>query len=194
MHAFWLCFVPLLIAVDVPGVLPLYLGLTDGLDPPQRRRVILQSSTTASAVALSFLAIGKAVFALLGVTVADFMVAGGTLLFLIAVADLMTTGKPQRQVDAASLGAVPLGVPLIVGPAVLATSILLLDEHGFAPTAAALVANILLAAVAFALAEPLHRLLGNAGSKVLSKISSLLLASIAVMIVRKGLAAMLGGP
>ncbi|MDF1554175.1 MAG: MarC family protein [Deferrisomatales bacterium] len=191
MKTFWLCFVPLFIAVDVPGVLPIFLGLTEGLSREQIRKVTLQSTVTAAVVALLFLWIGQNVFALLGVTVADFMVAGGVLLFVISVGDLLTVQKRLRQVDPESLGPVPLGVPLIVGPAVLTSSILLANEYGLGWTALAIVSNIGLVALAFVLGGPIHRLLGTAGTKVLSKLSSLLLASIAVMIIRRGLTMLL---
>jgi len=129
MKDFWLCFVPLFVAVDAVGVLPMYLGLTVGLDPSKHRRVLYQSVVTAAAVALAFLVAGKALLSLLGITVADFMIAGGIVLFVISVTDLFTTEKTQRRVDVDSLGAVPLGVPLITGPAVLTTTILLLDQY-----------------------------------------------------------------
>jgi multiple antibiotic resistance protein len=187
MKHFWLCFVPLFVAVDAIGVMPMYLGLTEGLASSNRRRVLTQSVLTAAAVSLAFLAGGKALLNLLGVTVADFMVAGGILLFVISMTDLISTEKTQRRVDPESLGAVPLGVPLISGPAVLTTSLLLLDQYGPVPTAVAVVANILLAGIVFLVAGPLHRVLGGVGAKILSKIANLLLASIAVMIVRKGI-------
>ena len=120
------------------------------------------------------------------------MVAGGILLFVISMSDLLTSEKIQRKIDPDSLGAVPLGVPLITGPAVLTTSILLMNEHGLAATAAALVINILIAGVVFGFAETINRFLGKAGSKTVSKIASLLLAAIAVMIVRKGISAFFG--
>jgi len=187
MQHFWVCFVPLFVAVDALGVLPLFLGLTEGLEPRKVRRVLVQSVCTAGAVALAFLVGGKVVLNLLGITVADFMVAGGLLLFAISMNDLLTTEKTQRQVDVDSLGAVPLGVPLIAGPAVLTTSLILLDQYGMPPTAVAVLLNVLIAGILFRFAGPIHRVLGRAGAKILSKIASLLLASIAVMIVRKGI-------
>ncbi|HRY28572.1 MAG TPA: MarC family protein, partial [Elusimicrobiota bacterium] len=82
MRTFWQCFVPLFVAVDAIGVLPIYLGLTQGFSREQHRRVILQSMLTATVVALAFLAAGPAVLRFLRITVPDFMVAGGTLLFV----------------------------------------------------------------------------------------------------------------
>lgn len=191
MKEFWLCFVPLFVAVDAIGILPMFMSLTQDIDPPRMRRIIYQSVITATAVALAFLAVGKAIMRLLGITVADFMVAGGILLFIISMSDMLTTEKMQRRVDPESLGAVPLGVPLIAGPAVLTTCILLSNEYGSLITAAALVPNILIAGAILLFADSINRILGKAGSKTISKIASLLLAAIAVMIVRKGIASFL---
>jgi multiple antibiotic resistance protein len=193
MNEFWLCFVPLFVAVDAIGVLPMYMALTEGLPPADVRRILRQSVATATAVALAFLVVGAAILRLLGITIADFMVAGGILLFVISLGDLMTTEKLQRRVDPDSLGAVPLGVPLITGPAVLTTSVLLLNAHGAVSTAVALVFNVLIAGVVFGFGPRIHRVLGKAGAKTVSKIASLLLAAIAVMIVRRGITAFITG-
>ena len=188
MKSFWLCFVPMFVAVDAIGVLPMFMGFTQDVDSIRIRRILLQSVITATAVALFFIVMGPAILKLLGITVADFMVAGGILLFIIAMSDLLTNEKKQRRVDIESLGTVPLGVPLITGPAVLTTSILLVNEYGFIMTSVSVLINIFLAGLIFSLAEPLNRLLGKAGARIVSKIAMLFLAAIAVMIVRKGIA------
>ena len=194
MKDFWLCFVPLFVAVDAVGVLPIFMSLTEGFENARVRRIILQSVVTAAAVAILFLAIGRIVLSFLGVTVADFLIAGGTLLFVISLSDLLTAEKRQRRVDPESLGAVPLGVPLIVGPAVLSTIITLVGEYGLAATVSATIVNIAIAGVAFWLSAPISHLLGKAGSRTVSKLASLLLAAIAVKMVRKGLMMLLATP
>ncbi|OPY10263.1 MAG: hypothetical protein A4E66_01587 [Syntrophus sp. PtaB.Bin001] len=192
MKSFWLCFVPLFVAVDAVGILPLFMSLTEGMDFRKFRRIIYQSIITAIAVALVFLVLGSALMNLLGITIADFMVAGGILLFVISLNDVLATEKAQQHtVDPDSLGAVPLGVPLISGPAVLTTSLLLNNQYGFIPTAAALVLNILLAGGVFSSSRIIYRFLGKTGAKTISKITSLLLAAIAVMIIRRGLSSIL---
>jgi multiple antibiotic resistance protein len=176
------------VAVDAIGVLPMFMGFIQDVDSGRVRKILWQSVITAAAVALTFLSLGSLILELLGITVADFMVAGGILLFIIAMSDLLANEKKQRQVDPESLGAVPLGVPLITGPAVLTTSILLLNEYGFLMTSITVLINILLAGFIFSLAESINRLLGKAGARILSKIAMLFLAAIAVMIMRKGIA------
>jgi multiple antibiotic resistance protein len=189
-HSFWLCFVPLFVAVDAIGVLPLYISLTDGASPAEKRKTLISSIMTASAVGMLFLFVGEAVLNIMGITVADFMVAGGIILFLIAVGDLVTVEKILRKVNPETLGPVPIGVPLIVGPAVLTTIMLLVREHGFFITAIATISNILIAGLFFQLSEFILKWIGKSGSKIISRVASLFLAAIAVMLVRKGLAAM----
>jgi len=191
MLEFWLCFVPLFVAVDAIGVLPMFLSLTEGFDAAKVRRIIAQSMITAIVVALLFLAIGKFVLHFLGITVADFMIAGGILLLTISVSDILSPEKRQRQVDPESVGAVPVGVPLIVGPAVLTTMIALAGQYGFLWTIAAAMINILIAGLVFRTSGSIIRVLGKAGARVISKLASLLLAAIAVMMIRKGITAFL---
>lgn len=187
MTEFWVCFVPLFVAVDAVGVLPLFVALTEELDRSRRQAVIVQSIFTAAIVALLFLVGGQRVLLFLGVTIPDFMIAGGILLLTISLGDLLTGEKRQRRPDPESLGAVPIGIPLITGPAVLTTCILLASTHGTMVTAGAVVANIGLAGIVFWFAEPLVNWLGRTGTRVVSKIASLLLVAIAVMLIRKGI-------
>lgn len=75
MNNFWLCFVPLFIAVDAVGVLPMFMSLTEGLNPEQKKKIVFQSALTAMIVALTFLAIGKVILSLLKITVAEILPA-----------------------------------------------------------------------------------------------------------------------
>jgi len=186
MNTFWLCFVPLFVAVDAIGVLPLFVSLTQGVDKTRLRTVILQSVVTATIVALVFLTFGPVLLQFLGITIPDFMIAGGVLLLAISLSDLLAGEKTQRQTDPEGLGAVPLGVPLITGPAVLTTCILLAGLYGRLLTIVAVVINIGLAGVMFSFAEPLTNILGRVGTKAISKVASLLLAAIAIMLIRRG--------
>jgi multiple antibiotic resistance protein len=193
MLKFWLCFVPLFVAVNALGTLPIFVTITEGLGRRQVRFVILQSVVTAMVVAMAFLLAGRGFLSLMGITVADFMVAGGALLFVLSLSDMLATDEHRRQMDPEAVGAVPLGVPLIVGPAVMTTSLLLLGQYGTWPAVTATLLNIVLAGVVFSMSGPFMRLLGKAGAKTLSKVASLLLATVGVMIVRKGLMAFLSG-
>ena len=180
-----LAFIPIFVAVDAIGVLPIFISFTHGLKKKERSRIIIQSMLTAICLAVSFVFLGKVVFKLLGITVGDFMIAGGAVLFSIAITDIMAASK-KRRMPAKELGSVPLGTPLIVGPAVLTTSLIIIGEYGIYATLISILVNVLLAGLIFSLSNVLIKVLGEGGSKALSKVTSLLLAAIAVMMIRKG--------
>lgn len=181
-----LSFIAIFVAVDAIGVLPIFISLTEGMSQKESARVIVQSASTALCLATGFIFLGKGVFHLLGITMGDFMIAGGAILFCLAITDIINPVK-KRRIPSKDLGVVPLGTPLIVGPAVLTTSMVIISQYGLLATLVSVVANILLAGAIFASASVLIKVLGEAGAKALSKITSLLLAAIAVMLIRKGL-------
>lgn len=188
MTAFWLSFLPIFIAVNAIGLIPIFLGWTIGLHSDQVHKIIKETVITATVVALVFLAVGSILFRILGITVSDFMIAGGSLLFVIALTDLLTVeGAKSQQLDPESLGAVPLGVPLIVGPAVLTTILILVPQQGYIAVIAATIVNILIAGLMMWFSQPIIRLLGKSGARAIAKVSDLILAAIAVMMIRRGL-------
>lgn len=185
-HDFFLAFVPIFVAVDALGMLPVFLSLTAGMRPSERRRLVKLSIVTALLVALSFLFVGKMVFAWLGITFADFLVAGGAVLFVLSLRDLLSFEKKIRVSDG-TIGVVPLAVPLIVGPAVLTSSMIALSSFGWIPTIFSLVSNIILCGLILRFSSVFSKFLGETGSQTLSKIFNLLLAAIGIMLIRRGL-------
>jgi multiple antibiotic resistance protein len=182
----FLAFVPIFVAVDALGMVPVFLGLTDGMKLAERQRLVSRAVPVALIVALGFLFIGKLVFNWLDITISDFLVAGGAILFIISIRDLLSNDKSSR-LSPESAGVVPLAVPLIVGPAVLASSLILLDSFGLWPTLFSIVSNILLCGLILRSANRISTFLGVAGSQALSKVASLLLAAIGIMLVRRGI-------
>lgn len=179
-------FIPLFVAIDVFAVLPIFLSVTGELTEDSRKAIVRQSIITALAVSLIFVAVGEVVFRILGITVDDFKIAGGLVLLVIAVLDLIRFGGERRRVED-TIGVVPIGVPLIVGPAVLTTLIVLIDHHGIIPTVISLVLNLFIVWGSFMKAENITRLIGRNGIVALSKVMAILLASIAVMMMRIGI-------
>lgn len=186
MHQFLLAFIPIFVAIDALGVLPIFIGFTEHLKKRDRQRIVIQSIITAFLIGITFLFLGKLILKALGVLVSDFKIAGGLVLLVIALRDLLQYEKPRR-LPPDTMGAVPIGTPLITGPAVLTTILILLDSYGMALTVASFLANLVIAWVVFAYAGQISGVLGKAGSKAISKIAHLLLAAIAVMMMRKGL-------
>jgi multiple antibiotic resistance protein len=119
MYRSWLSsFTAIFVAMDGIGMLPVYCKFTEHMEVEDRRKVVDFSVIVALAVALLFAFLGQAVFRFLGIETADFRVAGGLVLLLISLADLV--GKPEHESRiTGSSGVVPLAVPLISGPAAL---------------------------------------------------------------------------
>jgi multiple antibiotic resistance protein len=188
VRGFWLAFIPLFVAVDAVGVVPIFLGLAEGVDETARRRLVADATLAAGAVGVGFIFLGDAVLRFLGVTVGDFQVAGGAVLLVLSIYDLLHPMSPLRQ-SGAGLGVVPLGVPLIVGPAVLTTLLTVTRTHGYLVTLSAFGLNLAIVWAALRWASLVGRLLGDAGARAVAKVFALLLAAIGVTFIRRGLLA-----
>ena len=179
-------FIPLFIAIDPIGLAAIFLALGAGVPKDTRRKIARQAAWTGGAVALLFLFLGQSIFAALGITVQDFQIAGGLILFVIAARDLIHSAAEEPPKLADDFGVVPLGMPLIAGPASITTLLLLAQTLGVFVTLAALAVNLILVVLAFAYSGQIGSLIGATGMRAISKIVSLLLAAIAVNMVRRG--------
>lgn len=179
-------FIPLFVAFDVLGILPIFVSLTSEMEPGDRKKVVRQSLVTAFLVSLGFVIAGKFIFNLLGISVADFQIAGGALLFIIAIVDLLFPEK-TRSVPKETMGVVPIGIPLIVGPAVLTLLLIIVQSYGYFPTLLCLVLNLFIVWFVFSQAHRVLRWIKEGGAKGIAKVSSLLLAAFAMMMIRLGI-------
>jgi multiple antibiotic resistance protein len=182
----FLPFVPLFVAFDVLGILPIFVSFTMDMEQPERKRVVRQSILTALLISIGFLLVGKSVFALLNITVSDFKVAGGILLFIIAVVDLIFPEK-TRTFPKETMGVVPIGIPLIVGPGVLTLLLITVDAYGYVSSVLCLILNLLIVWLAFSNSFRLLRFLKEGGARGMGKVFSLLLAAFAMMMIRTGI-------
>lgn len=186
-----LSFIPILVAMDAVGTLPILLGMSENMAPRERTRMVRYAMITALGLGLGFIALGKAVFWLMGIEVYDFLVAGGLILFVLAARELLIERRlEQVPADGEMIGVVPLGTPLIVGPAVLTTLLLLIDRYegalGVVAVIIAFIVNLAIAWLIFAQGNRIAGFLGRSGLRAASKIAMLLLAAIAVTMIREG--------
>ncbi|TNF56025.1 MarC family protein [bacterium] len=179
-------FIPLFVAIDVTALLPIFMGLTGNMPEDEKRTVIRQSIITALVVSLAFVAVGEGVFRIIGITVDDFKIAGGLILLVLAILELMREREEVR-ISESTVGVVPIGVPLIAGPAAITTLIVLIDHYGIVPTVISLILNLFIVWFAFSRAQKIVGLFGRKGIDAISKVIALLLAAIAVMMIRIGI-------
>jgi multiple antibiotic resistance protein len=182
---FFLAFIPVFVAIDPIGLVALFMGLGTNASPQNRKQQAFLGILTGLCVAIGFIFLGKIVFAALGITVADFQIAGGLILLVLAVRELVTFGPPDRS-SGDEFGIVPLGMPLIAGPALLTALLILIDTVGVVFTLTSLLVNLALVALALSNADRFSRWMGRQGLRGVSKIIALLLAAIAVSLIRRG--------
>jgi multiple antibiotic resistance protein len=181
-------FIPLFVAIDPIGLAAIFLAMSADVPATTRRKIANQAAWTGGVVALLFLLLGQTIFSALGITASDFQIAGGLILFILAARDLIHSAAEEPAKLADDFGVVPLGMPLIAGPASITTLILLAQTLGVVVTLCALAVNLVLVVLAFAYSARIGRWIGSTGMRAISKIISLLLAAIAVSMVRHGLA------
>jgi len=128
----------------------------------------------------------------IGVTVNDFRVAGGIVLLVLAILDLITHEKTRR-LPGDQVGVVPIGTPLIAGPAVLAALMTMSDLYSSLVTLIAFLMNLVVVYIIFMSAGRVTHFLGSGGTKAAGKIASLLMAAYAVMLMRSGLEKIIAG-
>jgi multiple antibiotic resistance protein len=180
-------FIPLFVAIDPIGLAAIFLGLGQNIAAERRQKIADQAVWTGGLVALGFLFLGKSIFAALGISVGDFQIAGGLILFILAAKDLVQSAAETEKLPE-DFGVVPLGMPLIAGPASITTLLVLAQNQaiGLVVTLVALAANLVLVVLALHYSEWLGRKVGATGMRAISKIIAMLLAAIAVSMIRQG--------
>ena len=202
MKAYVESFLPLFVAINVPGILPMYLGLTETLSAAERRRLTFLATATASLIAVLILFAGQLIFTLLGITVNDLRVGGGLILLVLSISNLIFGDFRRRDPmaeeaeennggEGADVGIVPLGIPLIMGPAAITSVLVSREAYGYLPTLTSLAINMGLVFLVFVSGPYLARFVGPAASRAIAKVASLFLAAISVAMIRAGIVGML---
>jgi multiple antibiotic resistance protein len=189
MENFLLAFIPLLVAIDAPGVIPLFLSLTEGLSVQKKRKLVTEATLTAFVVSVVFLVLGNMLFSFLGITQDDFRIGGGIILLILAITDLLfpdddTSRQPGTN---ASVGVVPIGIPLIIGPGALTTIIVIQNSQGYWMAFISIALNLAIVWVLFSNSHHVVKIMGEGGTKAFAKVAALFLAAIAVMMIRVGI-------
>ena len=184
----FLALIPLFVAIDIFGVLPIYLDFVKDTDIEEEKQIRRNSLITAFSVGVGFLLLGKSLFDVMGISIYDFEMAGGILLLIISINNLLSE-KPKlyASADKADLGVVPIGVPLIVGPGVLTTLLIITGIYGYLVVTAAFIINLLIVYIVLKKTKLILKYLGKTGSNAAGKLAALLLAAYAVMMMRVGI-------
>ncbi len=197
-------FVVLFIVIDPIGLAPMFVALTQGMSAERRRKMAMTGTSLATAILLAFLFIGDDLLSILGIGIPAFRIAGGALLFLLAI-DMVfarhsglrsTTTREQEEAEhKQDVSVFPLAFPLIAGPGALTTVLLMTSSRQepivFAGILAVLLFVLGLTLLSFLFATRIIQLLGETGSNVISRVLGLILAALAVQYMLDGLKASL---
>lgn len=195
-------FVTLFVIVDPIGLTPIFLALTQGMTPAERRGVAIRGTVSAIGILALFTLFGEAVLSFVGISMPAFRITGGVLLFLTALDMLFErrTKRRENQGEEASAEMLaddpsifPISIPLIAGPGAIATVILLAGQkpgvEGFFWVMGIVVAVLGIVFMMFLLSSALERMLGKTGITVVTRLLGMLLAALAIQFILDGLRA-----
>lgn len=195
-------FVTLFVVIDPPGCAPIYASLTSGANAAQRRSMAIRATLIAGAILIFFALLGEALLAFLHIDLDSFRIAGGIMLFIIAV-DMVFEKRTERREQRAEkiiatpevedVSVFPMAMPMIAGPGSIASVMLLVSQNQGIDRASvifgALLAVLLLTMAALLAAGPLMRVMGQKAEAVITRLLGVLLAALAAQFVIDGLKA-----
>lgn len=203
-------FVTLFVVIDPPGCAPIFASLTNGTTSAHRRAMAIKASLVASLILFAFAFLGKPLMGALGISLPAFRLAGGIMLFMIAIEmvfEKRTERREQRAEQVAEealaqhhtleeedISVFPMAMPMIAGPGSIASTMLLMARHagdhaGQSAVLAALVANLVLTLLALLATGALMRLIGKTIASVITRLLGVLLAALAAQFVVDGIKA-----
>ena len=200
LNLFVSAFVTLFVVIDPPGCAPIYAGLTSGATPAQARAMAIRACLIAGAILLLFATFGESLLGALHIELDSFRIAGGLMLFLIAL-DMVFEKRTQRREQRAEavkatpevedVSVFPMAMPMLAGPGAIATVMLLEGEtkglQGSLVVLAALMVVLVLTLLALLAAGPLMKLVGAKVEAVITRVLGVLLGALAAQYVIDGL-------
>lgn len=185
--SFLLTFVPLFIVVDALGIIPFVFIMTERMTVHERRKVVHLSVFTATIVGLAFLFFGQLILNVMGISVGSFAIAGGLILLVLSIRYILTGHVVEMVIKEELAAVVPIGTPLLAGPATITTLLLLVGQFKIYMVLISFIVNMVVAWIFFWLGNYIVRFMGQGGLRAISNVFNLLLAAIAISMIMRGL-------
>jgi multiple antibiotic resistance protein len=182
----------LFIIVDPFGNIPIFMGLTEKMTEPQKRKVFNTACLVGFILLLVFAFTGQEIFYIFGVSIYSFEIAGGILLLIVSIRILISGITHEKDESPESMGAVPIAMPLLVGPGAITTTIFNLQAYDVYVTALSVLVVLVLTWVILRFMNKVYRFLGKTGALVIARVMALLIAAIAIQYILNGLTSYLG--
>jgi len=177
--------ITLFIIVDPVGNIPIFIGLTRNMSKETRQKAFRTAVVTGFILLVSFALMGQQILSLFGISIYSFMIAGGILLLIISI-KMLVRGEWEETTQPESVGVVPIGFPLLVGPGAITTTILYLQTSGIIVAILSVLIVFAIVQAILKLIDSIYSFLGNSGSIVISKLMALLTAAIAIQYILDG--------
>ena len=180
--------ITLFVVIDPIGIVPLFASFTEKMQPKDRRSISQTATVTAGVLLFVFAIAGTQIFAIFGIDVFSFMIAGGILLFIVSI-ELLTHGAWRfgQDIRRDDSGVVPLAFPLLAGPGSITSVIILYQTSGIITTILSITIVISLTYIILLLVSPIYRVLGRRGSMVVTRVFAVLVAAFAVQYIVEGI-------
>lgn len=194
-------FVFFFAVIDPIGTVPVFIAVTRHEDEHSKRRIAIRAALTSAAILTFFVVAGELILSAMDIPLAAFEIAGGIVLFLFALTMIFGDSKPEQEVELAMQGSntaiFPLAVPSIASPGAMLAAVLLTENAQYsvveqAATLVTMFAVLLVALVLMLAATRIHRIVGDAGASVISRVMGLILASVATASALDGIKAYFG--
>ena len=179
--------IALFIIVDPFGNVPIFIGLTEKISETERKKVFNTATLVGIILLLVFAFTGQEIFFIFGISLNSFEVAGGLLLLIISIRILISGSLRDSTESPESIGAVPIAIPLLVGPGAITATILNLQTFGTLVTIMSVLIVLLLTWIILRNVGTVYKFLGKTGSIVIARVMSLLIAAIAVQYILSGI-------
>jgi multiple antibiotic resistance protein len=170
----------LFIIVDPLGNIPIFLGLTQSMTDNQRKKIFNTAILVSFILLLLFSFAGQEIFNIFGVSIYSFEIAGGILLLIIAIRILISGSLHEKEDTPESIGAVPIAMPLLVGPGAITTTILNLQSYDIFVTVISVLIVLTTTWIILRFMNQIYRVLGKTGSVIIARVMSLFIAAIAI--------------
>ncbi len=178
--------IALFIIVDPFGNIPIFMGLTEKMPDTQKKKVYNTATLVGFILLLVFAFTGQEILTIFGLSIYSFEVAGGILLLIIAIRILISGSMHENVESPESLGAVPIAIPLLVGPGAITTTIFNLQAYGTVTAILAVLIVLSLTWVILRFINKIYKFLGKTGSLVIARVMALLIAAIAIQYILTG--------
>ncbi|MCW3995941.1 MAG: MarC family protein [Candidatus Bathyarchaeota archaeon] len=179
--------IALFIIVDPFGNIPIFISLTEHIADDQRKKIFNVATLVGFILLLVFAFTGTEILNIFGISLQSFEVAGGILLLIIAIRILISGSSHEKSESPETLGAVPIAMPLLVGPGAITTTIFNLQNYGIITAIIAVIIVLSITWVILRYMNTIHRFLGKTGALVIARVMALLIAAIAVQYILTGI-------